>query len=169
MKALYETKTIITVEEYRKLNRALSNRRVFTLVLLLAEIAMAALLAVNIARHGSRSSTQTYVIMLVLIPIIAYFVPRYLERRMYGANKTVNNVVTTTKFYKNYLELHNQHGDSTLKYADLYRIIETGTNFYLMASKEKVVIIVKQNCHPKLIAFIQELRQKLADGTLKNE
>lgn len=165
---LYETKTLITLDEFRKLNRALSNRRVMTLVLVLAEIAMAVLLILSIVHHD-RTSIQLYVIMLVLIPIIAYFVPRYMEKRMYAANNTLHNSMSRTKFYKNHFEHTNQVATSTRTYAQLMRIIETPTNFYLMVSKVQVAIIVKKNCEPKLIAFLQGVREDLAAGRLREE
>ena len=150
-KPLYETKTLITLEEYRKLNRALSNRRTFMLVMLIAEVILALLLIHGIRTHAVRSTIQVYIIMLVLVPIIAYFVPRYLERRMYAANDTAHNIIATTRFYKDHLETTNQRGTSSRRYADMHRIIETPTNFYLMVSKVQAVIIIKDNCHPKLI------------------
>ena len=154
-KPLYETTTVVTLEEFRKLNHALSNRRLMAAVILAAEIILAVLLVLSIRNHGS--STQIYVIMLILLPGIAWFVPRYLERRMYLANETANNMVMKTQFYADHLEQHSKLGNSSVKYTDLKKIIETGTNFYLLVSKTQSIIIVKNHCHPKLSDFIHEM------------
>ena len=43
-------------------------------------------------------------------------------------------------------------------YKDLYEILETKDNFYLMLSQNQGVIIIKENCNKKLIEFIEGLK-----------
>lgn len=153
---LYETTTIITLDEFRKLNHALSNRRAMAGILLALEAMLAVLLVRSVMIHN-KSSIQLYVIMLILLPGIAWFIPRYMERRMYLANETANNMVMKTKFYEDHLEQQSRLGHTTVRYQDLQRIIETSTNFYLLVSKSQSIIIIKDNCHPKLVQFIREM------------
>ena len=161
-KPLYETTTVITLDEFRKLNHALSNRRTMVAVILLIEAVLAGLLVFSIRSHN-RSSIQLYVIMLILLPAISWFIPRYMERRMYLANETAHNMVMKTEFYEDHLEQHSLRGHTSVKYTDLQRIIETSTNFYMLVSKTQSIIIVKDHCHPKLIQFIHEM-MKPASG-----
>ncbi|MBR2189743.1 MAG: YcxB family protein [Eubacterium sp.] len=155
-KPLYETTTVVTLEEFRKLNHALSSRRSMAAILLALEALLAVLLVFSIRNHN-KSSTQLYVIMLILLPFIAYLIPRYLERRMYLANETANNTVMKTQFFSDHLVQHSNRGNATVKYTELQKIIETSTNFYLLVSKSQTIIIVKNHCHPKLVDFIHEM------------
>ena len=47
---------------------------------------------------------------------------------------------------------------TTLKYSQIFRILETKTNFYLLTAENQGTIIVKKNCSPALIAFLKELK-----------
>lgn len=160
MKPLYETGTVITLEEFRKYNRVRANRRATFLVLLVFELLMLAMLIYSF-RQGDRTGKQLYIIMLILIPVISYFIPRYMEKRMYLANETAHNMATKTLFYKDYFEQQNRLGSSTKRYDELMRIIETETNFYLLLNKQQGAIIIKQNCPPGLIEFIRKQMQIL--------
>ena len=80
-------------------------------------------------------------------------------KKTYESNKAMKrNPVSTVYFYNEYLTETNSKGAVNLAYADIYKIVETKTNFYIMLAKNNGIIIVKQNCTPELIIFLQNLK-----------
>ncbi|MGI6117673.1 MAG: YcxB family protein [Bilifractor sp.] len=166
MKSLYRTVTPITPEEFRKLNKAIGSRSSFISAVLIFEALLAGWLVYGI-RSSDSHAIQISAAMLVLLPIIAWFVPRNMLKRSYASNESVNNVVMTIWFYKNYFKVHSRNATSTVRYCDLMKIIETKENFYLMIAKNKVVIVIKANCEPGLISMLQKISADLLTGRLK--
>lgn len=80
-------------------------------------------------------------------------------KKTYESNKAMKrNPVSTVYFYNEHLTETNSKGVVNLAYADIYKIVETKTNFYIMLAKNNGIIIVKQNCTPELIIFLQNLK-----------
>lgn len=83
-------------------------------------------------------------------------------KKTYESNKAMKrNPVSTVYFSNEYLTETNSKGAVNLAYADIYIIVETKTNFYIMLAKNNGIIIVKQNCTPELIIFLQNLKNTI--------
>lgn len=50
-----------------------------------------------------------------------------------------------------------------VQYRQIYRIVETKTNFYIMLSRNQGIIIVKANCLPELIGFLTQLKNTVKE------
>lgn len=166
MKSLYRTATPITAEEFRKMSVATGNKNMLVSIVLVFEALMAGVLVAGI-RQNNLSTIEMAVVLLVLMPLVAYFVPRFMLKRAYATNKSANNVIMTIWFYKNFFKVHSRGTTSLVRYGDLKRIIETKDNFYLMVDSNKIVIVVKRNCEPGLITMLQNIHADLAAGKLK--
>ena len=65
-----------------------------------------------------------------------------------------------TTFYSDYLMTRTSGNETRLKYSEIYRILETKTNFYVLTAANQGTILVKKNCSPALIAFLRELKNE---------
>ncbi len=85
---------------------------------------------------------------------------RAIKRAYYTNKELVNNPVNIIDFYEDHLICKKEKSISECQYKNFYRIIETKTHFYLMTSSNTGIIIIKQNCSPELIVFLQDLKEK---------
>lgn len=144
---------------------ATGNKSALISLLLIFEAVMAGMLVAGI-RSQRPDTIQLAVILLILMPLVAYFVPRFMLRRAYLANESANNVVMTIWFYKNFFKVHSRSQTSVVRYGDLQRIVETKDHYYLMIDRNKIVIIIKKNCEPGLIAMLDQIHEDLLAGNL---
>ena len=82
-------------------------------------------------------------------------------KKTYYSNKAITSCVADFEFYDNYVREITQNGETKLEYSKIYKIIETKTNFYIMASVNQGFIIVKSNCSDGLIDFIKSINSLL--------
>ena len=61
-------------------------------------------------------------------------------------------------FYEDYMEQVSVLGSTRIYYREIYKVLETATNFYLMIGRGAGSIIVKENCSEALIRFLQNLK-----------
>ena len=61
------------------------------------------------------------------------------------------------EFYNDYCVYKCKLGETKIEYKDLYKIIETKTNFYLMIAKNQGIILKKENCNEELQKFVRKL------------
>ena len=52
-------------------------------------------------------------------------------------------------------------GDTRFQYNDIYRIIETETNFYVMKDRYQGLIIVKKNCSSEMLDAIMDIWRQM--------
>ena len=79
--------------------------------------------------------------------LLSIFVPSYF--------------LTVTKFYDDHYVVTCNEIESSIPFDKLYKIIETDTNYYLMASKVSGTIICKADCPNDFDVYIH-------DSTLKS-
>ena len=158
---LFQSKIKYTFEEYKKFNRAVQNGIGKLRILEIALIALLILLAILEFISGNMIIVIFYIIMAVLVPPLLRLVSSNTEKKSYYSNKNLQEAELTISFYDNYLEQANEIGCTKFKYDNIYKIIETKTNFYVMTASNQGIIIVKQNCSPDLIAFIKNIMIKV--------
>ena len=65
-------------------------------------------------------------------------------------------IARSKKFYSDFVSWHHKLGDNKIEYKDLYRIIETKDNNYLMIAKNQGLILKKENCSKELQEFLNK-------------
>ena len=68
------------------------------------------------------------------------------------------NSLWSYSFFDDYLEEKDEKSYDKLEYSMIHKIIESDSNFYIMKNEKRGYIIVKSNCSPELIEFIQNLK-----------
>ena len=63
------------------------------------------------------------------------------------------------RFAEDRFESVSDRGSAFVKYDEIYKILETDTNFYLFLSKNQALNIIKANCSGELISFLREKKR----------
>lgn len=160
-KQLFKTTTKYTFKEYEKFNNVLrskSNRLQLRISLLVFNILIIYLIVTAFIENDINLGILL-IIILILFPILLLKIMKTINKKVYDSHPSWNNTECKILFYENYLEQTNENFNPyKLEYKDINCILETKTNFYFMVTSNQGVIIVKNNCSPKLISFLQELK-----------
>ena len=159
MKALFETKSEYTYDEYVKFSRTIQNK--VQRLWLLQLIMIAAFLALSWLgwKKGDTADGIAYLIVAVLVPFIFYVVNKWTIKRLYKSNHALQGQISSFRFYQDHFEQDNALGHTSIPYDKLMGIVETKTNFYLLIAKNQGIILIKENCCPELISFVQNLKK----------
>lgn len=160
MEPLFTTKTTYTLDEYMRYSTHISmkNKRFArTMILLAVTIVMLALLSFLNKSYGVATG---FVAGGLLFPFILTANFRSSVKRTYNSNALLRGAVCTFRFYEEHMAGDDPTGHAEYTYDKLFSIVETKTNFYIMISENQGSIVIKENCSPEMIAFIQEIKQK---------
>lgn len=159
---MYETKTKWTYEEIKKLNYAslVAVSRASLVTFIVLQIVL--LIGVAVSALLNRDSwIFTFGLACILFPVFLYFSMNRQIKRSYESNKMIQKDVTTFQFRENEFEELSERGNKVIQYDELFAVQETKTNFYLYISKMQAYNIIKANCSPELISFLQELKTRV--------
>ena len=165
MEPLYETQTADSFDEYKRYCKVLSGKQksrrfiiIFTVLIILSFVS-------NYFNNDYRSKEYLFnlipCVLFVFVLILNEVRYKSSMKKAYYSAKALNNSIMHYKFYENEFEISNSHGYGKYQYNELYSIIETQTNFYLMLSHKQGYIIIKENCSPELIQFLSGLKAKI--------
>ena len=155
MEPLHTTTTVYSLDEYMKFNRY--TVWILNKSLLSSLISIVLLFVLDILlNHKIVGVIAIYVLVTILLSLSI----ESSAKKCYYSNKSGINEISTYHFFQNTITELREAGTDTFVYNDLYRICETKEHFYLMISQNKGIIIIKRECTPELIAFIQELKRK---------
>ena len=99
--------------------------------------------------------------MVVALPMFLDIMMKKQVTKAYNDNANTQGINTSLTFYDNYYEGHSEIGDNKYLYEELYKIIETPTNFYLMLSPQHGSIVIKENCSEELLMFLDRLKTRM--------
>lgn len=159
MEPLYKTQTAYSFEEYSKYNEAVllkqkSLKAVMIIIPVLYVLLMGAVF------YSTREISTVFALLFALLLSTAIFIASFKKtvKKTYYSNKAITSCVADFEFYDNYVREITQNGETKLEYSKIYKIIETKTNFYIMASVNQGFIIVKGNCSDGLVDFIKSIK-----------
>ncbi|WP_130836231.1 YcxB family protein [Lachnoclostridium sp. Marseille-P6806] len=82
---------------------------------------------------------------------------RRVAHEAWESDRTLRDSVRRYFFYEDHVTAVSKHGELRLRYEDIYRVIATETNLYIMLGKAQGVNLVRAECSPELIAFVERL------------
>ena len=159
MEPLFTTQTAYTLEEYKKFNQKLLLGKKIVLYILAFLILVLILITAMTTRNSSIIvlGLLWLICALILLPIAQ----NSALKKAYYSNRTLQKSgLYTYNFFSNHLEAKTAKSFSSVEYCDIYNILESKTNFYIMIAINQAYIINKSNCSPELIEFIKNLKQK---------
>lgn len=168
-KILFQTKTKYTLREYKKLMCTILKPNIFILCFLLFLIIVTSVIhpPVQVMENGNIDFTGFMAIVMTTIIVLIFWKIGFgiMVGWLYRSNVKHHNADAEYFFFEERMEESNNQGSDFVWYDKIHRILETGTHFYLMTSRYQGMIIVKKNCSPQCIGFIQNLK----DGIKKNK
>lgn len=159
MEPLYKTQTAYSFEEYSKYNEAvLLKQKGFKAVMITLPVLY--VLLMGAVFYSTREISTVFVVLFALLLSTVVFIASFKKavKKTYYSNKAITSCVADFEFYDNYVREITQNGETKLEYSKIYKIIETKTNFYIMASVNQGFIIVKGNCPDGLVDFIKSIK-----------
>jgi len=158
MKYLHKTETKQTYREYQKFNYAAQG----SFVLIYHWVYSIGCVAIGLLMLFSGSYPQAIFcfVMSTVLPVST----KIRGVREFNSNRAYKDQELIYEFYADYFQLKRKGFESdngrtsSWIYDDIFKIIETETNFYMMVSKGSGLIIVKKNCTQELLEFLQRLK-----------
>lgn len=157
MEPLFTTQTAYTLEEFQKFNRKLTlGKAIVLFVLMTILLDLVSIMTTKNLFYGV-IFTVYMIIALALLPLLL----NSNAKKLYYSNKKLQrDGLFTFDFYSERFEIKSRNSFERIEYADIVRIVESKTNFYIMISMNQGYMIVKNNCSPELIEFITGLKSR---------
>lgn len=156
---VFSAETRMTITEYKEYNHIVSEK--ISKIWIITAVMEIMLAAVGLYMIGKNMSIAIGIFIgAVLFPIFLFFRLDSEAEKVFRSNKLMQNELITMNFYSDRVESSSIMGNSIIEYDKIYRIIETKTHFYIMVAKNQGLIVVKRNCTPQLISFIEQLMKE---------
>lgn len=155
---LFETKTILTYDVYRKFSFEAARKTKFAVVLIVYEVIVLLLAIASIIMKRYTIFIES-VILLIIFPLLTYLIRIRAINKIYYSNKVALNQEYIIRFYPDCIVRITDNSTANFKYDQLYKVIESKENFYIMISANQGIPIIKSNCSPELIEFIRKLKR----------
>lgn len=160
MEPLFTTQTDITFEEFKKLNQKLFLGRIIVRYVFVSLI-MLIVTIMGVLSTRNLSLMLFFPLWLILLLVLKPITQKAALKKAFNSNKAMRKIGSVTyDFFSDHLEMKTENSFSSVEYGDILKIIETKTNFYIMLSSNQACNIIKSNCSPELIEFINNLNQK---------
>lgn len=160
MSRLYQTSTDYNLEEFTRFNMIvplrISKYRPKILAVCYILMIFSGFLRV-FTEPGT--SAFTYLLVVFALPLVLVYVSKRQCKKVYNANPELQERHSVMSFYEDHLQETSHHQSVDIPYTSIAHVVETKTHFYLMTANNQGMIIVKQNCSPDLIRFLQELKK----------
>lgn len=160
MEPLFTTTTTVTLDEYMKYSERISLKSKRFVGMLIITTVLLLLLSLVAFLNKSYTKAMVCVIVGMLYPVVSMVYSRIDMKRVYNRDALIHDALCKFSFFAQHMVGEGLTDCLEYTYDRLYSIVETETNFYIMIAKDQGWIVVKQNCTPELIAFIQEIKQK---------
>ena len=149
---LFKTSIKYTFEEYKGFTKAIY-RYVYKVHIMLLVIIVALLILFAITKNFMA------ILAAVAFPLFfVYFMNREIKK-VYESNRVLKDNFSVFDFYDKYFEQTNAVSHSVVKYSDIYKIVETDKNIYIMVAKNEGYILLKSNCSKELIEFLKSIKK----------
>ncbi|WP_026661836.1 YcxB family protein [Butyrivibrio proteoclasticus] len=157
----YETQSKWTIDELKKLNKAtlIGMHKPYLAFVIALEVLFAGGIIVSAAISSAKLMAE-FAALLIILPLSLYLITNIRIKKEYNSNKILQTTVTTFRFDEDKLESSSDRGSAFVKYDEIYKILETDTNFYLFLSKNQALNVIKANCSDELISFLHNKKSE---------
>ena len=165
----YKTDTIFTFDEYKKFNNSIKGKWLTRIIFIIFGIWILYSIFWDfywIFEDGFISNTLFINLgFLIWLGGLYYYANFYIVKKTFYSHKLSANQHSFFEFFEDYFTQktndfnQNVSADfSQIKYEDLYKIVETKTNFYLFVGNILAFTIIKENCSTELIEFLRKIK-----------
>lgn len=155
---LFETKTVFTYDLYRKFSFDATKKSKFTVALIIYEVLVLILAIASVIMKRYIIFIDA-VVLFIIVPLCTYLIRIRAIKKIYYSNKVALNQEYIIRFYPDCIVRTTDNSTANFKYDQIYKVIESKENFYIMISANQGMPIIKSNCSPELIEFIRKLKK----------
>ena len=158
---LFETDTVYSYEEYLRYYTMLENRISHVWLKRGGMVALVIIfvLVMKLRGYGDARTISILVGLAVVLPLLLEYVQRRVLRKKFDEQE--QEPVAHICMYEDHFSQQSSMGDTRFQYNDIYRIIETETNFYVMKDRYQGLIIVKKNCSSEMLDAIMDIWRQM--------
>ena len=166
MECLYQVREKNTFEEVKKFNWAFVKRKPgFWIVRILSGLCFLVFAGFFLYLgyfyyRGLLALGLIYLAAAICEPFIAVWQGNRRIRKEFESNAIHYNTDSCYEFYDTYFLDIDTHGMTRIEYRELFGILETKTNFYLMQGKSMGCLLCKANFPEGLAEFLRRLNVK---------
>lgn len=157
MEALYTTKTKITLDEIETMVKFSRRWQKYVTVPMMVFCIAMILFCLYFSMY---LGVAVFVALTLAWAFSDRVTDKKTAKKMYNSNQSMQNIELTYSFFEDYMVQESEIGRTEIKYADLYKVDESKTRFYIRNSKLTAFIVVKENCSEELCEFIRMLKVK---------
>lgn len=161
VKPLFTTHTEYTYEEYRKMCSVVRNKIQKMNLRIIAGFIALFICFICLFLLKEYGFALSFFIAAFGFPVATNIVLKLSVVKEWKTNKIIKNMRAKYSFFEDHFEVDNESGHTSIYYDNIFKILETGTNIYIMISENQSMIIIKKNCSPELLAFLQEIHMKI--------
>jgi len=154
---LYQTSVRLTYEEYKRFAKTYVKKNLIKTLIGMLLVVLGAILFWIVEPFST--ITMILTLFIILYPILLYCKLTKAIKKTYMSNELLKDIVETIEFYESHFISKTEKSEVTVKYEELYKILENKTNFYLMIADNQGYIVSKANCSQELIDFIISLKK----------
>ena len=164
---LFTTEATVTFDEYARFsNRVCRFSNALSYILW---IGIAGFLCVMALRSGKYPAALLIAASCAAKVSRGPAVKKAKLKEAFAEQESAGNCYLVYDFYEDgYVMTCNMVPNELVRYCDLWNIIETKTNFYMMYEPRDGCLLIKEKCSPELIRFLHNLRND-PNGPLFNE
>ena len=158
MEPLFSISIINDINAQKEYERHSENKLIIVFVIILVLNALATF-------QSGRTFSALTVAYWAAFASAMILMTKFNLRREYNSNKLMRNARFQLDFYQDYLTRVNENTSYTVRYNQLYGIIETQTYFIILQSKgSSLARIPKAACSPELQDFLKRLKKSLSNN-----
>ena len=150
---LYSTTNITSKEELNKFNNALLFSKKYIMLILVLEA--------SLFTSYFMYKEKFFLIYALLFPFILYGAVKLTINNKYKKEANFLGIESTINFYEDSIEQVNQYASAKIPYTDLYKLIETKTNYYFLTGTNVGFNVIKANCSQELLDYIENDLKKI--------
>ena len=158
---LFTTYTEYTYEEYKKMCSVIRNKIQKMNLRIIAVFVALFISFICLFLQKDYGVALSFFIAALAFPVVVNIVLKLSVFKAWKTNKILKNMTSRYSFFEDHFEVDNKLGHSSIFYNNIFKILETGTNMYIMISGNQSMIIINNNCSPELLAFLQTIHVKI--------
>jgi len=141
-KILYKTKTIISINEFKKFQKFYLNKfnSSFFPKLIMVILAVVAV-ALNLLK-GNLDIVFIVIVFIIIYPFLLKFALNRQINKMYKSNKKINMLEENINFYEDFFESKSKINYSKTFYDDIYLVCYVKVNIYIFIIDNQGFILI---------------------------
>ena len=153
--ALFTASSAMTLQDFRQMNRDVNGAAALRAAGSLAAAFL--LLGSSVLLSGAKEVGIVLAAAAVAVPFVMAVLRRVNIRRAYTSGRVYARETSEFSFYKTFFTVKSSHMSATIRYEDLYRVVEGQGAFYLLPGKNQAMRVPTEGAPEEFKTFLRTL------------